>query len=200
MTCCICLEPPTSKYPIYLLACGCAQAWFHIECEQNWLNSTDEHKCPTCRQTVPFQTVYSFAYESGYDQQTLHHVMYLFGIQCIFTNILNPLCTIGILSIPFAIPNPYTLHYYMDIVQWKQCLDMIILLNGYNTYTVNAVCLGIFILQALVLYRKNVYWNPLTHYIIQYDIIHKKMQTPFEEVTLEIPPRNTFLFYLPPNT
>jgi hypothetical protein len=199
MTCCICLETPTSKYPTYLLACGCEQAWFHSECEENWLNSSDDHRCPTCRQTVPFHTVYSFAYKSGNEQQTVQHVMYLFSIQCIFTNPLNPLCTFGILSIPFAIPNPYTLHYYMDIVQWKQCLDMVILLNGYNTYITNAVCLGIFILQALVLYRKNVYYNPLSPYIIQSDIIHTKMQNP-DEVLLKVPPRNTFLFYLPPNT
>ena len=216
MACCICLNTPTFKYPTYLLACGCLQSWFHKECEENWLNSIEDGiriTCPTCRQDVPFQNIYSFAYESGYEQKTVQHVI---GLLC-FESILyisdglysTPMTALGIISIPFIIPTPYTLHYFMDIAQWKMCIDLIFYLirgrNFYGYYTsaigINIFCLALFFLQSIVVCKKAFLTKDiLLPYLIQSDIIHRSVLYSMKESPKSIsnpPIQNTYLFRLP---
>jgi len=212
MTCCICLDTPTHKYPTYLLACGCSQAWFHLHCEEQWLNSlNDEYvRCPTCRRDVPFQNVYSFAYESGQEQQTLRYMLISFSLECIvyLSNGLysTPASTIGIVCIPVLIPTRHSIHHYIDIAQWKIYIDLIFYLAKdtdninsflYSSTLINVFCLTIFILQALSLYKKYVRRHILLPYLIQSDIIHTHIIYSAKKgaIVLKNPPsRNTYIF------
>ena len=84
MTCCICLEPPLKKNPLYLIGCGCKIAWFHKECQDKWLSHSQADiplSCPTCRQVVPLTYNYSFSYHTGPPQQALWFTSLLFTIE-----------------------------------------------------------------------------------------------------------------------
>jgi hypothetical protein len=211
MACCICLDTPTYKYPTYLLACGCNEAWFHIECEKKWLNSFDTPTCPTCRQTVPFQKVYSFAYESGPEQKSLRTLEILFILECLFylTRGLYtaPLSCLILLSIPFTLRTPHSLGYYIDMTKFKIVLDILLYIIQTDESITSAgdvawviVCMY----NCLFLYNSYPYQkDPLEQFVIETEIVHTQCLYSMKLIpkTIAIPDyRHTYIFYLPPST
>lgn len=84
MVCCICLEPPLKKNPLYLIGCGCKAAWFHKECQDKWLSHSQANIpliCPTCRRPVPLTYNYSFSYDTGLPQKALMMTSFIFLIE-----------------------------------------------------------------------------------------------------------------------
>jgi len=221
MACCICLETPTRKYPTYLIACGCAQGWFHKNCEEHWLNSIEDGvipQCPTCRQRVPFKKVYSLAYESGLEQKTLHHASWLFCLElaCYLSKGIygSPICAIGLVSIPFVISTPYSLHYYVDVTISKLFLDIVLFLCLmtqkdttffiYSSSIVDIFCGALFMMQAITLNRRlHIKIDPLYPYLIQADVIHTQVLYSKKEIPKQIEKSEntyTIIYYLPPST
>jgi hypothetical protein len=84
MVCCICLEPALKRNPLYLIGCGCKLAWFHKECQDNWVTYSQANIpliCPTCRQAVPLTYNYSFSYDTGIPQKALCLTSIVFFIE-----------------------------------------------------------------------------------------------------------------------
>lgn len=84
MVCCICLEPALKRNPLYLIGCGCKVAWFHKECQDNWVTYSQANIpliCPTCRQAVPLTYNYSFSYHTGIPQKALWLTSIVFFIE-----------------------------------------------------------------------------------------------------------------------
>ncbi len=70
--CVICLDIAKDKDALYLLQCGCKAAWFHLHCENQWIDSTlTPLTCPTCRRIPLMITNYAFHYSVGTEQKIL---------------------------------------------------------------------------------------------------------------------------------
>ncbi len=70
--CVICLDPAKDKNALFLLHCGCKAAWFHLDCENKWMDATIAPlKCPTCRRHPKMITNYGFHYTVGPEQKIL---------------------------------------------------------------------------------------------------------------------------------
>jgi hypothetical protein len=193
MTCCICLESPSRKDPTYLLACGCSQSWFHATCEGSWLNSLHLYEktyCPTCRREVPFQTIYSFARESGPEQRLLQNMGIVFLIEtALYASkglYHSPLTLVFVWGIPFIIRSKYDIHYYMSYTASKVICDYILFIhsmyeNNIEIFTSRCIqiniCYMIFMLiHALAMNRSiKQRCNLLESYIISRSILHSKL-------------------------
>jgi len=136
--CCICMEGPSKKESIQLLACGCNSAWFHNSCEIDWIDSMQDempYPCPTCRRVVPMKINYSFSYDSGEDQKYLWTVGYFFTGEACFIFIEKSLfvltCQSGmILLIPFIISTERPLSFYLYNVHLRVLTNIVFFFFG----------------------------------------------------------------------
>jgi len=219
MTCCICLESPSRKDPTYLLSCGCLQAWFHVACERNWLNSLNDRVkggCPTCRREIPFQTIYSFARDSGSEQRLLQNMGILFVIETgLYASkglYSSPLTLMIVWGIPLIIRTNYDIHNYMTFTSSKVICDYILFIHSLYENNIKAfanrciqinICYVIFMLiHALAMNRATKErCDILESYKISRTIIHSKVSYSRirEPTELKIVEKDIYMYYLPPS-
>lgn len=120
MACCICLEPPLKKNPLYLIGCGCKVAWFHKECQDKWLAHSQANiplSCPTCRRPVPLTYNYSFSYDTGPPQKALWLTSFIFFIESMM-NLYNQRYTMIaqssiVIFFPFILRSTHNWEYFL---------------------------------------------------------------------------------------
>ena len=196
-TCCICLEGIHDGESMYLLACGCKISWFHMACENQWLNSYEyPYSCPTCRRIVPMKTNYSFSYYAGNDQKILWNVLVMAtveGISMGFSQIswILPAQTAVILATPFVIYSNRSLSYFLHCVFSKFIMQYLIILfvqikMPYYSALILAQNIGglqifLIFLTHYVNYRSDglgyVWVDPYIPYAISREVLHASLIT-----------------------
>jgi hypothetical protein len=190
---------------MYLLACGCKISWFHMTCENQWLNSYEyPYSCPTCRRVVPMKTNYSFSYEAGNDQKMLWNILTMAtveGVSMGFTEIswILPAQTAVILATPFIIYSNRTFSYFLHCVLSKMIIQYLILLIvqiklPYYSALVLAQNVGglqifLIFLTHYVNYRSGregyAWIDPYMPYAISREVLHARLVTQPATNTLE---------------
>jgi hypothetical protein len=120
MACCICLEPPLKKNPLYLIGCGCKAAWFHKECQDKWLTHSQANIpliCPTCRRPVPLTYNYSFSYDTGLPQKALMITSFIFLIESMmniyYTQYTMITQSSTVMFFPFILSSTHNWEYFL---------------------------------------------------------------------------------------
>lgn len=122
--CCICLAEPKEKNPLFLIACGCKGAWFHTDCENNWIDwGGNPLLCPVCRRIPNIQKEYSFHWSVGDIQQYYWRCIGISGIEiCLYTYeactglnyaLAIPSVAVLLLLLPFVFATNKPYSYYM---------------------------------------------------------------------------------------
>jgi hypothetical protein len=135
-TCLICLEGPQEKNALYLLNCGCRVSWFHLDCENGWIDACRYPlKCPVCRRAPGILINYSFDYSLGPDQKLLWITLGLVALQAAFFAFFSyrwigyaiclPFQNSILLLIPSFFVTSHTMNFYLFHSRLQIVLTMV---------------------------------------------------------------------------
>jgi hypothetical protein len=188
MTCCICLEPPLKKNPLYLIGCGCKLAWFHKECQDKWITHSQADiplNCPTCRQVVPLTYNYGFSYYTGPPQKALWLTSFIFFIESMMNLYYTQYTMITqssiILFFPFILSSSYNWEYFLLCYRIKLLSEyMYYIITPITLYNINHIIYyrNLFILYLLFQYFADIRKKRahiLEPYVISADIYNKEI-------------------------
>lgn len=139
--CLICLDEAKEKDALYLLHCGCKVGWFHLECENNWIDMSREPlKCPACRRQPSIHCTYAFHYSVGPDQSFLWitagmvgaHTLFFASISYLYIGyaICLPFQTLILLLPPFMFRTSWDMNYYLFHIRLQILLTTLTTLYG----------------------------------------------------------------------
>jgi hypothetical protein len=191
MVCCICLEPPLKRNPLYLIGCGCKAAWFHKECQDKWIHYNQADiplSCPTCRRPVPLTYTYSFSYEVGLSQKAMLITSLFFFIESM-ANLYNNRYTMiaqssTILFSPFIMSSTYNWEYFLLCYRMTLLSEYIYhLLIPRELHNINNIIYyrHLFIVYLFYQYFTNIRKKRahlLEPYIISADVYNKEVMLP----------------------
>jgi hypothetical protein len=188
MACCICLEPPLKKNPLYLIGCGCKVAWFHKECQDKWLAHSQVNiplSCPTCRRPGPLTYNYSFSYDTGPPQKALWLTFFIFFTESMM-NLYNQRYTIitqssTVIFFPFIFSSTCNWEYFLLSYRMKLLSEYIyFLITPTEFYSINNIIYYRFL---FILYLFFQYFTELRKkrahilepYVISADVYNKEI-------------------------
>lgn len=191
MACCICLEPPLKKNPLYLIGCGCKVAWFHKECQDKWVFHSQENiplSCPTCRRPVPLSYTYSFSYNAGLSQKALWITSFIFFIESMM-NLYNKRYTMitqssTVIFFPFILSSTCNWEYFLLSYRIKLLSEyMYFIITPAQFYNINNT---IYYRNLYILYLLFQYFTELRKkrahllepYVLSSDIYNKEVMLP----------------------
>lgn len=142
--CLICLDGPKRNNPLRLLDCGCSTPWLHTSCEKEFVSfylHCNSFICTVCKRHFKYNIVYSFNPSHGKNQQDLFFTFILFCFEVIYStyynNILLPLISIFLCSIPFFINPCDTIFYFFYQLKIKYLINLSVFL--YNLLFIDGI-------------------------------------------------------------
>jgi hypothetical protein len=145
--CCICLDEPNETSPLFLIACGCKGAWFHTECENNWIDwGGNPLLCPVCRRIPIITKYYGFHWSIGDIQHYYWRSLFMCSLELLFYTyesftgvhyaISVPAMSFLFLTMPFILPTHKPYSYYIFNT------------HMHNFYTLFSYCSANFLVKA----------------------------------------------------